>query len=149
MASLEITEVLARVKKLPAAVADRAVEVMKQEVPHYTWHLASTVRKTKMADGSYSVGTHDYVGGGIYGIREVGAIVRAGRKELWPRYAKALEFDPPPGWGGPIDPVTGLAVIRHANAVDPTDAEKNGGKDFVERTRDKVESEIQSIWNSL
>lgn len=141
MASLTITKVMARIGKLSEATADRAVEIMKEEVPHYTWHLASTVRKTKMADGSYSVGTHDNVGGGIYAIREVGAIVRAGRKELWPRYADALEFDPPPGWNGPIDRRTGLAVIRHANAVPPND--------FVTRTKDKVEGEIQSIWNSL
>lgn len=148
MATLTITEVLARIGKLPEAVADRAVEVMKEEVPHYTWHLASTVRKERRADGTYSVGTHDYVGGGKYAIREVGAIVRAGRKELWPRYAKALEFDPPPGWDGPIDRKTGLAVIGHAKAV-PSDADKHKGKDFVERTQEKVEGEIESIWRHL
>lgn len=148
MATLTIAQVLVRLGKLPEAVAGRAVEVMKEEVPHYTWHLASTVRADKRADGTYTVGTHDYVGGGIYAVREVGAIVRAGRKELWPRYGDALEFDPPPGWNGPIDKVTGLAVIRHAKAV-PSDADKHGGKDFVERTRDKVQSEIESIWNHL
>lgn len=138
-----IDKVIARIRRLPEAVADHAVDVMKEKIntlsKNPTGELASTVRKGKYADGSYYVETHKYTKG-PYGIREVGAIISKGRPELWPRYKKALAFPPPPGWDGPVSK-KGLVVIGHAQAADPNP--------FLERTKEEVLKDIESIWNSL
>lgn len=140
MADITITECIARIRKLPEEVADRAVEIMREEVPHVTGELAKSVRKGKYADGTYYVETAKYVGGGIYGIREVGAIIRAGRKALRPRYGDWLVWK---------DPHSNSWVKTKYSQPALPNADKNGGKDFVERTKDRVENELQSIWNSL
>ena len=142
MADISVTDCIARIRHLPEAVADRTVEVMRDEInssTHGTGELARTVRKGKYADGSYYVETAKYVGGGIYGIREVGAIIRAGRKALWPRYRDALRWEDESGVHFARPPKDGTSP-----AVGP--AQPN---DFVTRTKDKVEGEINSIWNSL
>lgn len=145
MAELSVTEVIARIGRMPKAMAERTAVVMKEKIrqsthgPGIGGHLADTVKVEQYADGTYYVGTNKFTSG-PYGIREVGAIIRHGRPELWPRYVKALAFDPPPGWQGRVSK-KGKAVIGHAGPADPND--------FVEETVKEVESEAQSIWNKL
>ena len=127
MATLEIKDCIARIKRIPERLADEAVEIMKLEIngsTHGTGHLASTVKKRKYADGTYGVGTNDYVGGGKYAIREVGWIIREGRPELWPRYGKLLKFPPPLNWDGPVsfdEDNVPYVTAKHAKAVKPND----------------------------
>ena len=87
MAEFTITECIAKLRRLPEKVAERAAEIMHDEIeattngPGIGGHLADTVKIGKYADGSYYVGTNKYTTG-PYGIREVGAIIQAGRPEL-------------------------------------------------------------------
>lgn len=132
MAVYDITTVMARLKELPEKVADKAVEIMKDEIrtsTHGTGELERSVRAEKMADGTYTVSTNKWTTG-PYGIREVGALIRHGRPALEPRYKEALAFDPPPGWGGPVSKKTGQAILRHADAAT--------ANDFVERTKNRL-----------
>lgn len=134
MAEITVADCIARIRRLPEAVADRTVEIMRDEInssTHGTGELAASVRKDKYADGTYYVETTKYVGGGIYGIREVGAIIRKGRPALWPRYAKTLHWRDE----------SGDHFTKHAGPAQPND--------FVTRTKNRVVDEIQSIWNSL
>lgn len=138
MADLTINDCIARIKRIPEHLADLTVDLMKAEIngsTNGTGHLASTVRKRKYADGTYGVGTNDNVGGGGYAIREVGWIIREGRPELTPRYAKALAFPPPPNWNGPVAN-DGYVYLKHANSVK--------ANDFLERTKEAVEGFIQA-----
>lgn len=141
MATYTITEVMARITRLPEVIAQKAVEVMQDEIristngPGIPVHLADTVRAEKLSDNTYAVGTHKYPStdgnnGAYYGIREVGAIIRKGRPELWPKHASKNPTRPPAlKWE---DPFTGEVVFRHA--VGP--AKPN---DFVARTKNRLE----------
>lgn len=134
MATYSITEVMARLRGLPEQMANTAVEIMRDEIKistHGTGELAKSVKAEKTAESTYTISTNKWVGGGIYGIREVGAIIREGRKPLDPRYKAALAFDPPPGWQGPISKKTGQAILAHAGPARPND--------FVARTKNRLE----------
>ena len=129
MATYTLTECMARLKRLPEKVAERGVEIMKEEItdttdgPGEPVHLADTVKATKNADGTYTISTNKYVGGGGYGVREVGAIIRKGRPALEARYAKVLRWKDSSGW-------------HSAKSVGP--AKPN---DFVKRTKERLEIE--------
>lgn len=141
MAELTIAQTIARIGRMPKAVADRTEGLMKYYIrisTHGDGGLEKSVRQGQYKDGSYYVETSKYVGGGQYAIREVGAIIRAGRKPLWPRYKKALHWFDETGEHFARAPKDGDSAVGPAKP-----------NDFVERTIDHVEQEIQSIWNSL
>lgn len=140
MATMTITQVLGHLTGLKRNLGNKAAEIMTQRLKETTHgpgdpvHLYETIKVEERANDTVAITTNKYVGGGKYGIREVGAIIRKGRKELWPRYSRVLEFPPPPGWDGPIDKKTGMAVAHHASKADPND--------FVEYTMQKIREEI-------
>lgn len=130
MANMSITECIARLRKVPERAAERAVDIMREEIEETTngtGELAKSVKAEKYADGTYRVGTHKYTKG-PYGIREVGAIIQAGRPELYPRYKKALRWE---------DPYGGVVFAKYAGPV----PYKNN---FVERTKNQLEKEFAS-----
>lgn len=126
-----ITDVMVRIRELPEKVAERTVEIMKEEVPYgegLHGHLRDTIRADRMADGTYTVGTHKYTKG-PYGIREVGAIIRAGRPGLKPRDDHGHEFlqwHDDDGW-------------HMAKEVGPAKPNK-----FVERTIERINAEVKA-----
>lgn len=130
MATYTITEVMARLRGLPEKIANRGVEIMKEEVPYglgIDGHLRDTITAKKMADNTYTISTHKYTHG-YYGIREVGAIVRNGRKPLEPRDDHGFTWL---RWENPI------GVEHFAKKVGPADP-----NDFVKRTQERLEKEV-------
>lgn len=138
-----ITDVMVRLRRLPEKVAERAVEIMKEEVPlgpGIGGHLRDTIKAEKMADDTYTVSTNKYPStnggnGAYYGIREVGAIIRAGRPGLVPKHESRNPHRPPAlRWE---DPFTGAEVYRYS--VGPASP-----NDFVERTIKRLNAEIDA-----
>lgn len=141
MATYTVTEVLARLTRLPEVMANTAVEIMKDEIristngPGIPVHLADTVRAERLTDNTYVVGTHKYPStdggnGAYYGIREVGAIIRKGRPALRPKHKSKSKNRPPAlRWE---DPFTGEEIFRYS--VGPA-----APNDFVTRTKNRLE----------
>lgn len=144
-----IDKVIARIRHMPEAMADRAVGLMKYYITistHGTGELAASVRKGKYADGTFYVETHKYTKG-PYGIREVGAIISKGRPGLKPR----PDLNPRKGRYSSKDPERARlrwfdpsGDVHYAKEVGP--AEPN---DFLDKTVEHLEGEIQSIWDHL
>lgn len=128
MANYTISQALARLQHLPKKVGDRAKAIMQEEIPKKTGELAESVKVEMYSNGEeVRVGPTKYVGGGQYGIRNLGAIVREGRPALDTRYARVLRWEDE----------TGLHYATHVGK-----AKEN---DFIQKTINRLESEGFSL----
>lgn len=140
MATFTVDGAIARLRRLPGKLGDRAKVIMQEEI-NKTTHKNSygpsgladsvTVRHGAWLD-FVSVGPEKYVGGGKYKRYSLGTIVREGRPELW---AKHNTKDGRPGFLKWED-MNGVHYARHVGPAEPND--------FIQRTKDRLLEEIRS-----
>lgn len=130
MATFTIAEAQRRLRDLPKKVAERGRDIMREEIHDHayrTGELEQSVRIRENGAGMWSVGPQKKVNG-IY----LGDIIRTGRRELFPKYAKALKWETEDG-----------EVVFRAHARATT------GYDYISATAERLQGEIASGQISL
>ena len=132
MATYSPSEALARLRDLPNKFGQKAKEIMQEELPKRTGELAASVTVVKTSEETVSVGPTKYVGGGIYERRSLGAIIRDGRPELYPKHPGRPSGDGKRGHAAALrwEDDDGVHYRYHVNAAKPND--------FLGRTRNRL-----------
>lgn len=126
MATYSPSEALARLRDLPDRIGEKAKEIMQEEIPKRTGELAESVTVRKTGSETVSVGPTKYVGGDGYARRSLGAIIRDGRKPLWPIHEGKNGHAPALRW----EDGDGVHYAYHVGSAQPND--------FIQRTADRL-----------